>query len=183
VSQTDRAWIGRPWPGSRCSTGNPRNRVQVFTAAASGANLGRPLLEITASPESRVREGSCQKAMLSSVWQGCSPRSRLTPPAALLRRAGRVPGHNPVWSRTPWLMWRGRNPARPWRRTADRNRTGDHALWRAGSGQVRTNFATAGVRGRCTPSRFTSVIAGTWISAPPHCTVAAAHPLGRGARG
>lgn len=45
---------------------------------------------------------------------------------------------------------------------------------------MRTNFATAGVRGRCTPSRYASVIAGTWISAPSRCTVAAAPPTWSG---
>jgi hypothetical protein len=86
--QIERGLVGRGREAD-VRPANPRNRVRIFTAAAastvSGANLGRPLMEITASPQGRVWEGSCQKAMLSSVWPGLFPTVQDDAPAALLR--------------------------------------------------------------------------------------------------
>jgi hypothetical protein len=108
-----RACIGRPCPGSKCSTGKARKRVEVFAAAmsstVSSANRGLSLIEMTASPESKVHESSCHSVMLSSVWPAAhstvhddapgigAPSSR--PPI------GRRPRHNiPPRPRTPLSM-------------------------------------------------------------------------------
>jgi hypothetical protein len=155
---TERAWIGNPCPGRRCSTGRPRSRAAVRTAATSstvsGAKRACLPIVITASPDNSVRESSFHSAILSSVCPGVLSTVHAAAHGSRIRSSRPPDGRGPRQSMPrdvpkPTVLAARANPA------AALPSKG----WPNNSFQVRASFAIDGVRG-FTPSKYDIVVAG-----------------------